>query len=154
MTVVATSSSDGACAYLVKATSTDLTAKHMASMARTRGADPKVQGQIEQLAGGFLGAVEAQAKEATQDANGNAVVLSVSVDSNSAAAQMKLNRRVLGGLSPDTAGLQGIGDEAFDTAGSMMVIRKGDRLIRIMYMSCPCTSEAIKPLAQKLVNAL
>ncbi len=154
MPIAATSSSNGACAYLVKGRSTDLTTKHMASLVGKRGADPRTQGRIEEIAGGFFKTVEADAKGATQDTNGNAVVLSVSVDSNSAAAQMKLNRRVLRGLSPDTITLEGVGDEAFDSAGSMMMVLKGDKLIRIMYMTCPCTVEAIKPLAQKLANAL
>jgi len=31
-----------------------------------------------------------------------------------------------------------------------MFVRKGDKLIRIMYMSCPCATAAIKPLAKRL----
>jgi len=31
-----------------------------------------------------------------------------------------------------------------------MLIRKGDKLIRIVYSTCPCTLNAIKPLAQEL----
>lgn len=37
-------------------------------------------------------------------------------------------------------------------AGASMMVRKGDKLIRIMYSTCPCTMEAIKPLAQKLAS--
>lgn len=50
--------------------------------------------------------------------------------------------------------LQGIGEEAFDTAGSVMLVREGDKLIRITYSTCPCTVDAIKPLAQRLAGAL
>jgi hypothetical protein len=34
------------------------------------------------------------------------------------------------------------------------MVRKGDTLIRIMYMTCPCNTEAVKPLARKLADAL
>jgi hypothetical protein len=36
----------------------------------------------------------------------------------------------------------------------MMIVRKGDKLIRIMYMMCPCGVEAIKPLAKTLADRL
>jgi hypothetical protein len=36
----------------------------------------------------------------------------------------------------------------------MMFVRKGDRLIRIMYSTCPCGVEAIKPLAKTLADRL
>lgn len=35
-----------------------------------------------------------------------------------------------------------------------MTIRKGNKLIRIMYTTCPCTIEAVKPLAKKLADAV
>jgi hypothetical protein len=35
----------------------------------------------------------------------------------------------------------------------MMLVRKGDTLIRITYISCPCNTDQIKPLARKLVAA-
>jgi hypothetical protein len=36
----------------------------------------------------------------------------------------------------------------------MMMVRKGDKLIRIMYSTCPCSVEAIKPLAKTLADRL
>jgi hypothetical protein len=50
--------------------------------------------------------------------------------------------------------IDGIGDEAFSKADSMMFVRKGDKLIRIMYMTCPCSTNAIKPLAKQIVANL
>ena len=44
--------------------------------------------------------------------------------------------------------------EAFDESGAMMLVRKGDKLIRIMYSTCPCGVEAIKPLAKTLADRL
>jgi hypothetical protein len=39
-------------------------------------------------------------------------------------------------------------------AGAMVMMRKGDKLVRIMYSMCPCTVEAIKPLAKKLADSM
>ena len=67
---------------------------------------------------------------------------------------MHLNAKVLGGLGPGRRDLDGIGDEAFAEADAMMFVRKGDKLIRIMYSSCPCVTDAIKPLAKEIVANL
>jgi hypothetical protein len=152
--IAATSSTDGGCSYLAKGTMAEMTSKHMAAMLKGRGVDAQQRETIEKIAGGFFGSLQNQTKEETEDADGNAVVLAISVDSNAAAMQMKLNRRVFGGLSPDAKNFEGIGDEAFEAAGSMMMIRKDDKLIRLMFTSCPCTVDEIKPLAQKLARAL
>jgi hypothetical protein len=154
MPIAATSSADGGCSYLAKGTMTEMTSKHISAMLKGRGVDAQQRETIEKLASGFFGSMPNQAKEETQDANGNALVLGISVDSNGAAMQMELNRRVFGRLSPDAKSFEGIGDEAFAAAGSMMMIRKGDKLIRMMFTSCPCTVDEIKPLAQKLARAL
>jgi hypothetical protein len=61
---------------------------------------------------------------------------------------------VLGGLGPSATDLPGIGDEAFDIAGASMMFRKGDKMVRIMYSTCPCGLENIKPLAKKLADRL
>ncbi len=154
MPIAATISADGGCSYLAKGTMVEMTSKHAAAMMKSRGVDAQQRQMIEKMATGFFGSMQNQAKEETQDADGNAIVLGISVDSNAAATQMKLNRRVMGGLSPDARNIEGIGDEAFEAAGSMMMVRKGDKLIRIMFTSCPCTVDEIKPLAKKLASAL
>ena len=38
--------------------------------------------------------------------------------------------------------------------GESVVIRKGNKLVRIMYTMCPCGVEEIKPLAKKLADRL
>ena len=71
---------------------------------------------------------------------------------------MKLNAKVLGDLGgsheASTKEDFNIGDQAFVTADSMMMIRKGKKIVRIMFMTCPCGTEEIKPLAEKLVQGL
>jgi hypothetical protein len=80
----------------------------------------------------------------------------VSIDQGSAEAQMKLDSKFLGTLGPASGSgkIAGIGDEAFVAADGMMLVRKGDTLLRITYISCPCNTEQIEPLAKKLAAAL
>jgi hypothetical protein len=155
MTVAETQSTDGGCSYLAKGTASDMGAKHAAAMVGAKGADKKSQGMIEQFASAVGNSTPNKDAGDTQSADGNAVVLAFSIDTNNAEEQMRLNQKVLGfgGLGAVDP-LTGIGDEAFAKADSMMFVRKGNKLIRIMYMSCPCTTEAIKPLAKRLVSNL
>lgn len=76
-----------------------------------------------------------------------------SLDQNAADTQMRLNAKVLGNLGPQQ-GLPGIGDQAFVSADGMMMVRKGKTLIRIIFVSCPCGMEQVKPLAKEIADAL
>ena len=67
---------------------------------------------------------------------------------------MRLNAKVLGRLGPGQKAIPDIGDQAMDESSAMMMVRKGDKLIRIMYSTCPCSVEAIKPLAKMLADRL
>jgi hypothetical protein len=153
--IVQTSQADGGCSYLAKGTAAGMAAKHAAAMTAAKGADKKTQGMIEQFAGAIGSSMPQNSGDDSQSADGNVVVFAFGIDTNAAHEQMKLNDKVLGGLG-DVAQqhLQGIGDEAFAEADSMMIVRKGDKLIRIMYMSCPCNTDAIKPLAKQLADNL
>ena len=152
--IVATETSDAGCSYLAQGNSGDMTAKHMAAMMGTKGADAKTQQTIQTLTGGLAKMIQSGGQGTENDKNGNVPVLVFSVDNNAAEAQMRLNAKVLGGLGPGQEGVPGIGDQAFDEAGAMMMVRKGDKLIRIMYSTCPCSVEAIKPLAKMLADRL
>ena len=155
VSIVETSPTEGGCSYLAKGTAADMAAKHASAMMAAKGADKKTQGMFEQFAGGVFNNVPKDAHTDTESANGNVVVFTFGVDTNSAKEQMHLNAKVLGGLgSAAQQPLEGIGDEAFAEADSMMMVRKGDKLIRIMYMSCPCNTDAIKPLAKQLAARL
>ncbi|MGA8309727.1 MAG: hypothetical protein WB755_06835 [Terriglobales bacterium] len=152
--IVATEASDAGCSYLAQGNSGDMTAKHMAAMVGTKGADAKTQQTIQNLSGGLFKMMQSEGHDTGMDKNGNVPVFGFSVDNNSAETQMRLNAKVLGSLGPGQQGIPGIGDQAMDESGAMMMIRKGDKLIRIMYSTCPCSVEAIKPLAKTLADRL
>jgi hypothetical protein len=152
--ILATQTADGGCSYMAKGDSGSMTAKHMSAMMGAKGADAKTQQMIQGITGGMFKAMQSDNREATSDANGNVPVFTFSIDNNSADTQMQLNQKVLGGLGPGQQEILNIGDQAFDEAGAMMMVRKGDKLIRIMYSMCPCSVENIKPLAKKLADRL
>lgn len=152
--IVRSESTDNGCSYLAHGNSADMTAKHMAAIAGTKGADARSQKITQQFAGGIFNALQGQQKDPNQDKSGNVPVLIFSIDTNSAETQMRLNTKVLGRLGPGPQELPGIGDQAFDMFGAMIMMRKGDKLVRIMYSTCPCSVEAVKPLAQKLADSL
>ncbi len=154
VTIVATQPSDGGCSYLAQGNSGDMTAKHMAAMMGTKGADAKTQQMIQSLTGGLAKSFQTEGHDTGMDSNGNVPVFMFGVDNNSADAQMQVNSKVLGSLGPGQQTVVGIGDQAFDEAGAMMMVRKGDKLIRISYSTCPCSVENIKPLAKMLVDRL
>jgi len=150
--IVATESTDGGCSYLAQGNSGDMTAKHMAAMLGKQGVDAKTQQTVQNLSGAFFKAFQSDDHDPGADKNGNVPVFGFSVDNHAAEAQMRLNAKVLGGLGPGQQGIPGIGDQAMDESGAMMMVRKGDKLIRIMYSTCPCSVDAIKPLARMLAD--
>jgi hypothetical protein len=153
--IVAAHTVEQGCEYLATGTQADMTARHMSSMMAARGADGATQDKVHQIAGAFFKNQQEESKEQTLDSNGTVPVVVFSIDTNGAREQMKLNSKVLSVLGPTgSTALAGIGDEAFDSAGGMMFVRKGDKLIRITYLTCPCNTEAIKPLARKLADAI
>lgn len=152
--IVATQPAEGGCSYLAHGDSGDMTAKHMAAMMAKNGADAKTQQMIQGFAGGMAKAFQSEGHEKTSDSNGNVPVFTFGVDNHAAEAQMRLNAKVLGRLGPGQVDIPGIGDQAFDEAGAMLMVRKGDKMIRIMYSTCPCSLDAIKPLAKMLADRL
>ena len=154
VTILETIPSDGGCSYLAKGTSVDMVAKHTAAMVGAKGVDKKTQGMIEQFAGAIGNSMPKNETSDNDRPDGNTIVLAFGIESNSGREEMHLNAKVLGGLGPAQQALDDIGDEAFAEADSMMFVRKGDKLIRIMYSTCPCTTDAIKPLAKKIVANL
>ena len=150
--IVATESTDGGCSYLAAGSSADMGAKHATAMTGINGADAKTKQTMQGLAGGLFRTLQSENPKDTPDKDGKVPVLSFSIDNNSAETQIELNEKILRRLGPPEPPITGIGDHAFSAAGSMIMVRKGDKLIRILYTLCPCNTSAIKPLAKKLTD--
>jgi hypothetical protein len=155
LAITGTRSDEGGCEYLARGTAASMTSKHLSAIMGKSGADRETQDKIEKFAEGVFDTQQKNAEAADPGSAGETSVLSISFDQNSAQSQMKLDSKVLGALGPasGSSNLQGIGDEAFVAANGMMLVRKGDTLIRITYVSCPCSTEQIEPLAKKLAAA-
>ena len=151
--IVRTEPGDNGCSYVAKGTQADMTAKHLKAMVADNGADKKTQEIAEKIAGGMFTASQAERPAAEQDNSGEVPVFTFSLDRHAAEEQMRLNAKVLGNLGPQQ-GLPGIGDQAFVSADGVVIARKGKTLIRIMYITCPCGVEQVKPLAMKIADAL
>jgi hypothetical protein len=151
--IVRTEPGENGCSYIAKGTQADMTAKHVRAMMAARGADQKTQDMIQGFAGGMGKMFESEKPASEQDTSGEVPVFGFSVDQNAAEAQMRLNAKMLGNLG-DQQGLPGIGDQAFVSADGMIMVRKGKSLVRIMFVSCPCGTEQVKPLAKEIADAL
>jgi hypothetical protein len=156
LTVIRTEATDVGCSYIAKGDPADVTAKHLSSMIGGMGADAKTQQMAQKFAGGLFAQQEASDKSlAAQAATGEVPVLGLSFTAGNAALEMKANRTAFqhigGGASGD---LTGIGDEAYVAGGGMMLVRKGNTVVHFMYVSCPCNTDNIKPLAQRVASRL
>jgi hypothetical protein len=151
--IIRTKSEDNRCSYIAKGDQADVMSKHATAMAASRGADKKTQQMLQQFAGGMFKGFQNERPQSEQDKSGEVMVFSFSVDQHSAEAQMRLNAKTFS-IIGDTQGLPGIGDQAFVTADGMILVRKGNKLVRIIYLTCPCGTEAVKPLAKEIADAL
>lgn len=151
--IVRTQSEDSGCSYIAKGDQADMTAKHATAIAASRGADKKTQQVFQQFAGGMFKEFQGERPPSEQDKSGEVMVFNFSVDENAAEEQMRLNAKGLSVLG-DMQGLPGIGDQAFVSADGLIMVRKANKLIRIMYLTCPCGTEQVKPLARKIAAAL
>ncbi len=151
--IVRTVSVDTGCNYFAKGTQADVTAKHAAAMMASRGVDQKTQQLVQNIAGGMFKALAQEKPSSEQDKSGEVLVFNFWVDQHNAEAQMRMNAKGFSNLG-DTQGLPGIGDQAFVSGDGMIMVRKGNKLVRIMYLTCPCGTEAVKPLAKEIANAL
>jgi hypothetical protein len=162
--VIRVEAKDGGCSYIAKGDPADVTSKHMSSMVGgLSGADAKTQKTIQKMAGAFFAQQEANDKDLRAEAaTGEIPVLGVSFTSGNAQAEMKMNRGafnyVTGGsgtaASSGSGNLDGIGDEAYLAGGSMIIFRKGNLVAHFTYISCPCNTDNIKPLAKLVASRM
>ncbi len=145
--------SDPGCQYSVMGDYVDLVAKH-ASLLHKDQTDE----QQRQMMESFAKSIGHQTnRDQTNPAHaGESPVFIFSVGNEAAQAQMSITRATFGriGGSVVIKPLPGIGDEAFDVAGAMMMARKGDRIVRVMYMMCPCNADDAEPLLRKIVSGM
>jgi hypothetical protein len=156
LTVIRTEATAAGCSYIAKGDPADVTAKHLSSMIGGMGADPKTQQMAQKFAGALFSQQQATDKSlAAEAATGEVPVLGLSFTAGNAALEMKANRTAFqhigGGASGD---LTGIGDEAYVAGGGMMLVRKGNTVVHFMYVSCPCNTDNIKPLARMVASRL
>lgn len=144
---------DNACSYIAKGDEAEMLAKHATAMTARRGADKKTQQTIQTFATGMFKQFQSQRPPSEQSKSGEVLVLNFSVDQHAAEEQMQLNAKALSVLG-DMQALSGIGDQAFVSSDGMIMLRKGDKLVRIMFITCPCGAEQVKPLAKEIADAL
>jgi hypothetical protein len=167
LVVIRTDAKDDGCSYIAKGDPADVTAKHAAAMLGGLGADAQTQKTLQKFAGAIFAQQESSDKSLSAEAaTGEVPVLVVSFTSGNAPMEMKLNRGTLGRITnvAPSAGqkakntgsgdLTGIGDEAFEAGGSMILVRKGNTVAHFTYISCPCNTSNIKPLAQMVASRL
>jgi hypothetical protein len=147
------------CSYLAKGNEGEMAAKHAAKMMSAKGADDKTQKMAEQFGVAIFKSMPQEKQDQGSDASGNVPVLGISVsDSASAVAEMKLNAKVmkrLGGSGmPATGEDVDIGDQGFVSSDSVISFRKGNKVVRMMYMTCPCGTKEVIPLAKQLAASL
>lgn len=151
--IVRAAAEDNGCTYIAKGTQAEMTAKHASAMAGDLGVDKKSQQAVETFSAGLGKVFESEKPAPEQDTSGEVPVFSFSIDQNAAETQLQLNAKVLGIIGSQER-LPGIGDQAFVSADGMIFMRKGKNLVRILYQSCPCGMEQVKPLAQEIADAL
>ncbi len=166
LVVIRADAKDDGCSYIAKGDPADVTAKHAAAMLGGLGADAQTQKTIQKFAGAIFAQQEASDKTLSAEAaTGEVPVLVVSFTSGNAPLEMKLNRGALAAVTPSenqnagpqntgSGNLTGIGDEAYVAGGSMILVRKGNTVAHFTYISCPCNTGNIKPLAQMVASRL
>jgi hypothetical protein len=137
------------CVYTAKGTADDMASRHMDATIKQGGATADQQQTIQQ----FTNLLKPK-KDANQpvDPNATTPVLMLDVDAEDARVAMKIFKGLLGN-QPGREKIS-IGDEAFDMQGSMLMVMKNGHLIRLTYTTCPCGTDAIKPLAKKVADQL
>jgi hypothetical protein len=171
VTIIRAQAQDAGCSYIAHGDPADMTSKHMTAMVSSQvsakeGKPPSAQQQqmMQQITGAFFKQQESSDKGlSAQAATGEVPVLNVSFSSGNAELEMKMNRMSFNhvtssdGKSADqtaTGDLAGIGDDAYEMGGTGLVVRKGKTVAHFMFPYCPCSADAVKPLAAKLASQL
>ena len=149
--IVRTESEDNGCSYIAKGTQADMTAKHVTAM-MAREARTRRHSNIAKNLPEVCSRCSRQ-----KSLNPNRTLL----EKCRYSISQSINRRrrtdapqCQGSGNRGYARIPGIGDQAFVSADGMIMVRKGKSLIRIMFITCPCGVEQVKPLAKQIADAL
>lgn len=138
------------CVYTARGTADEMASKHMDAIVKQGGANADQQKTIEQFTNMLKPKDEGANKPA--DPNATTPVLTMDIDAEDARIAMKVFKALLGTQQGEQK--ISIGDEAFDARGSVLMVMKNGHLIRFTYATCPCGTDAIKPLAKKVADQL
>jgi hypothetical protein len=152
------------CTYSVQGDAGDLTTKHVVRMsqeiAKNSGGNQKQMTKSQQDDVENVGKTLFHGMATAQDSGlnehpGESPVFSFSINDAAAQFQMKVDRVAFSRIGPvGAADIPNLGDEAFDAAGAMMLVRKGDKMVRVMYMKCPCVKDDVVPLVRQILSGL
>jgi hypothetical protein len=152
------------CKYSVLGDAGDLTVKHAIRLsqeiAKNTGTNQQQMSQsqqadVENIGKTLFHGMATDPNSGLADHPGETPVFSVYINDNAAQFQMKVDRVAFSRIGPvGAADIPNLGDEAFDAAGAMMLVRKGDKMIRVVYMQCPCVKDDVVPLVRTVIAGL
>ena len=142
--------SEPGCLYNVQGDSSDLVAKHASLLHREATTEAQRQ-QFESVAKGLFQGMDTEPSDSASRHPGEVPIFMFSVTNRGAKAQMNLSRMTFSRLGGGMVTIPDLGDDNLDIGGAMMLVQKGDKLIRVMYMMCPCATDDVVPLVRKLI---
>lgn len=169
--IIRAQAQDAGCSYIAHGDPADMTSRHMTAMVNSqvtaKGEKPpnaQQQQMMQQITGAFFKQQEASDKSLSAEAaTGEVPILSVSFSSGNAELEMKMNRMAFNHVASTdgkstgqiaTGDLAGVGDDAYEMGGTGLIVRKGKVVAHFMFPYCPCSADAVKPLAAKLASQL
>jgi hypothetical protein len=152
----------GGCDFSIKSTPAAASTGHAVDLAKSAAQangtqlDDATQKLLATFANGvFQGSDSEKSAAANARHPGEVAVFSFVVLPGDANDQMRATRAAHSGIAPvAVTTIANLGDEAFDSGGAMLSVRKGKRMIQFTYPSCACTTKDIVPLARKVVSGL
>jgi hypothetical protein len=145
--------SEPGCVYSVHADVSDLVAKH-ASLLHKEATTEAQRQQFESVTRNLFQGMNAEQSGSASRHPGEAPVFTFSVTNRGAKAQMNISRMTFSRLGGGMVTIPDLGDDNLDIGGAMMLVQKGDRLVRVLYMTCPCATDDVVPLVKKLIANL
>ena len=168
--VIRADAKDSSCVYIAHGDPAEMVSKHLSAMTSSQvkalggNVSPQQQQMMQQFAGAFYKQQESADKDLSKEAaTGEVAILAVSFTSGNAELEMKMNRMAFNHISQSdgkstdqtaTGDLSGIGDEAYEMGGTGLIMRKGNTVVHMMFPSCPCDANAVKPLLATVASRL